>query len=143
MLIVIAFVPAAAAAACASTPARPDGPCLRVVARIAFMAHDWQPVHFRIARCAAGLRASPQASGMDDSFVWSAFCRGGMHTGLKVRSSASINQVANGGTRIYHQVEDGSIWEIAATRPFFGQPTVSGQQLLVPANEVLYGTPIV
>ncbi|KAJ7132606.1 hypothetical protein C8R44DRAFT_871532 [Mycena epipterygia] len=56
--------------------------------------------------------------------------------------SASINQMANGGTRIYHQVENGSIWEIAATGPFLGKPTFHAQGLLVPANEVLYGTPI-
>ncbi|KAJ7476737.1 hypothetical protein FB451DRAFT_1243864 [Mycena latifolia] len=56
--------------------------------------------------------------------------------------SASIVQNLNGDTRIYHQTADGSIWEIGATGPFV-KPTFEAQGLLVPAAEVLPGTPIV
>ncbi|KAJ7042318.1 hypothetical protein C8F04DRAFT_98416 [Mycena alexandri] len=56
--------------------------------------------------------------------------------------SASINQLANGDTRIYHQVADGSIWEIVASGPFT-KPALEAQTLLVPADEVHLNSPVV
>ncbi|KAJ7476757.1 hypothetical protein FB451DRAFT_247170 [Mycena latifolia] len=56
--------------------------------------------------------------------------------------SASIVQTPTSDTRIYHQNPDGSIWEISASGPFV-KPAFEGQFLLVPAAEVLPGTPIV
>ncbi|KAJ7469604.1 hypothetical protein FB451DRAFT_1368566 [Mycena latifolia] len=56
--------------------------------------------------------------------------------------SASIVQNPNGNTRIYHQAADGNIWEVGASGPFV-RPAFEGQDLLIPASEVLPGTPIV
>lgn len=54
---------------------------------------------------------------------------------------AAVTTDSSGSTRIYYQNADNSIQESIVSAPFV-RGTFTGSTLLVPANEVLYGTPI-
>ncbi|KAJ7576337.1 hypothetical protein C8J56DRAFT_1062053 [Mycena floridula] len=58
-----------------------------------------------------------------------------------VGSVGRIQITTGDDTRIYHQNPDGSIWQVAVSGVFF-QGQFEGQNMIVPAGEALYGTPI-
>ncbi|KAJ7164348.1 hypothetical protein C8R46DRAFT_1220852 [Mycena filopes] len=57
--------------------------------------------------------------------------------------TATINQLANGDTRIYYTADDGGIWEIAARGPFNKPGSLESNTPLVPASEVHPCSPVV